>query len=303
MAVAALCLCAVVAMPGCLTGSQKPAPVIHYGMNGGADSAGVHTVGRGDTLWRISERYKISMQDLIHVNRLSPPYELAVNQRLTLPPPQTYRVRQGDSIYRISQTFNVSPTEIARLNNLAAPYTLHKGDSVRLPSVRPSETAAAAAAATPTRKPQQTAAATRPPPPKLPSATPPRSSGRFAWPVDGPVISTYGPKEGGLHNDGINIRAARGTPVRAAENGVVVYANNELKGFGNLVLVRHADQWMTAYAHMDRIIVKRGQEVRAGDQIGTVGQTGSVDSPQLHFEVRRGTKALNPEAYLASPRS
>ena len=134
--------------------------------------------------------------------------------------------------------------------------------------------------------------------PKIPSKTPARSSSKFMKPVEGALISSYGPKKGGLHNDGINIRAPKGAAVRAAENGVVVYAGDEIKGSGNLILVRHSDRWMTAYAHLDKINVARGAVIKRGQSIGAVGSTGSVDSPQLHFEVRRGTQAINPKIYL-----
>jgi murein DD-endopeptidase MepM/ murein hydrolase activator NlpD len=120
----------------------------------------------------------------------------------------------------------------------------------------------------------------------------------FQWPVQGHIVSDFGPKPGGLHNDGINIAAARGTPVQAAENGVVVYAGNELRGFGNLLLVRHADGWVTAYGHCDQLLVRRGQQVRRGQTIAKVGSTGNVRSPQLHFEVRRGTRPVNPNEFL-----
>lgn len=111
-------------------------------------------------------------------------------------------------------------------------------------------------------------------------------------------MSGYGPKPGGLHNDGINVAAPRGTPVRAAERGIVAYAGNELRGFGNLLLIRHADGWMTAYAHLDRMLTVRGEVVEPGATIGTVGSTGNVDTPQLHFEIRRGSQALDPMLYL-----
>ena len=117
-------------------------------------------------------------------------------------------------------------------------------------------------------------------------------------PVDGKVISGFGPKEGGLHNDGINIKAPKGTPVRAAENGVVAYVGSEMAGYGNLVLIKHQDRWITAYAHMDKTLVKKGDVVKAGQSIGTVGSTGGVESAQLHFEVRKGTQAVNPNSYL-----
>lgn len=124
--------------------------------------------------------------------------------------------------------------------------------------------------------------------------------GRFAWPVNGNVTSTYGNKAGGLHNDGINIAAVRGTPVHAAAGGEVVYAGNDLKGFGNLVLLRHPDRWVTAYAHLSHLAVARGDNVARGQVLGTVGSTGAVSSPQLHFEIRHGTEALNPVVFLGS---
>ena len=133
---------------------------------------------------------------------------------------------------------------------------------------------------------------------KVTAQTPKRASGKFLRPVEGSIISTYGTKPNGQHNDGINISAPQGAPVKAAENGVVVYAGSELKGSGNLVLLRHEGRWMTAYAHMDNILIKRGDVIRRGQTIGTVGTTGSVDSPQLHFEVRRGTEAINPKQYM-----
>jgi murein DD-endopeptidase MepM/ murein hydrolase activator NlpD len=127
---------------------------------------------------------------------------------------------------------------------------------------------------------------------------PPRGSGKFLWPVNGKLISLYGVKQGGQHNDGINIAAPLGTPVRAADNGVVVYAGNELRGFGNLLLIRHADGWVSAYAHCDALLVKRGDQVKRGQVIARVGQTGAVSSPQLHFELRKSGQAVDPTTEL-----
>ncbi len=116
----------------------------------------------------------------------------------------------------------------------------------------------------------------------------------------GKILSHFGAKSGGLFNDGINIGASRGTMVRAAENGVVAYAGNEVKGMGNLVIIQHSGGWMTVYAHMDSLAVRRGVRVKVGQKIGTVGATGKVTQPQLHFEIRKGTKAYNPSSYLKS---
>ena len=96
----------------------------------------------------------------------------------------------------------------------------------------------------------------------------------------------------------VNIASAKGTSVVAAENGVVAYAGNEIKGMGNLIIVQHESGWMTVYAHLDSMNVKRGTKVNVGQKIGTVGETGKVDSPQLHFEIRKGTKAYDPISYM-----
>lgn len=118
------------------------------------------------------------------------------------------------------------------------------------------------------------------------------------WPVQGTIVSKFGTIGKGRANDGINIKAAKGTAVKSADAGTVAYAGNELKGFGNLILVRHNDGWITAYAHNDRLLVKKGQKVKRGEKIATVGETGGVNSPQLHFEIRSGKKAVNPVNYL-----
>ncbi len=316
----------------CIGGTQAPAPVTHYGQSAGAGSAGVHTVTNGENLWTISKRYNIVMRDIVVSNSLSAPFALNPGQRLDLPAPRLHRVRTGDSLSTVSRLYEVNESELARINDLSAPFIIRPGQSLKLPSVTPKTKPAvlqeaslkqpARLAPRPSTKPDakvpevsagtpvpapkpatvQTASATAPSKTlaRIPKHTPKRSSSKFLQPVNGKVISSYGPKKGGTHNDGINIKAPRGTPVKAAENGVVVYAGNALKGSGNLILVRHDNRWMTAYAHMDKINVERGAVLKRGQTIGTVGSTGSVDSPQLHFEVRRGTDALNPKVYIGS---
>jgi murein DD-endopeptidase MepM/ murein hydrolase activator NlpD len=121
----------------------------------------------------------------------------------------------------------------------------------------------------------------------------------FRWPVRGRIIQAFGPKPNGLQNDGINLAVPEGTPVKAAEDGVVAYAGNELKGYGNLVLVRHANGFVTAYAHASDILVKRGDVVKRGQVIAHSGQTGNVTSPQLHFEIRKGATPVDPAQYLS----
>ena len=123
------------------------------------------------------------------------------------------------------------------------------------------------------------------------------------WPVRGKVLSGFGPKSKGLHNDGINIAASRGSAVRAAESGVVAYAGNELRGFGNLLLIKHAGGWVTAYAHNETLLVKAGDKVSKGQSIARVGSTGNVTKPQLHFELRRGKRAIDPRRHLVASRA
>ncbi|MFN4168385.1 MAG: peptidoglycan DD-metalloendopeptidase family protein [Pannonibacter phragmitetus] len=120
----------------------------------------------------------------------------------------------------------------------------------------------------------------------------------FRWPVRGRVISEFGSKPGGARNDGINLAVPEGTPVKAASDGSVIYAGNELQGFGNLVLIRHADGWVSAYAHNSEILVKRGDEVQRGQVISKAGATGNVSQPQVHFELRQGNRPVDPTRYL-----
>jgi murein DD-endopeptidase MepM/ murein hydrolase activator NlpD len=144
----------------------------------------------------------------------------------------------------------------------------------------------------------QTAAVTNPLIKAVIGTPPPRSGKGFAWPVRGKIVSRFGTKPDGRHNDGINIAVSKGAPVRAADNGVVVYAGSELKGYGKLVLIRHSGGWVTAYAHNDQLLVDRGQKVKAGQVIARAGSTGSVSDPQLHFEIRRGADAVDPQRFL-----
>jgi murein DD-endopeptidase MepM/ murein hydrolase activator NlpD len=118
------------------------------------------------------------------------------------------------------------------------------------------------------------------------------------WPVRGPILSSYGPKEVGYHNDGINIAAKSGSYVRAAESGVVVHAGQKIKGFGRLILIKHSNGWITAYAHNSSVLVSKGQTIKRGQAIARVGQSGGVNRPQLHFEMRKGARAVNPIRYL-----
>jgi murein DD-endopeptidase MepM/ murein hydrolase activator NlpD len=128
----------------------------------------------------------------------------------------------------------------------------------------------------------------------------PVGNSQFIWPVaDGKIISHFGPKAGGRSNDGINIAVAEGEPIWAAAGGTVVYAGSDLKGYGNMIIIRHGNGWMTAYAHARSIAVKKGDSVKQGDIIAYVGMTGGVPSPQVHFAIRNGRTPVDPELYLS----
>jgi murein DD-endopeptidase MepM/ murein hydrolase activator NlpD len=147
-------------------------------------------------------------------------------------------------------------------------------------------------------EPQHTARAVTPTPDVSEETKSASGAPSFRWPVRGRIIAGYGPKPNGQQNDGINLSVPEGTPVKAAEDGVVAYAGNELKGYGNLVLIRHPNGFVTAYAHASELMVKRGDNVKRGQTIAKAGQTGTVTAPQVHFEIRKGSTPVDPTQYL-----
>jgi len=310
--------------------ATEPAAQPTFQQVAAAPASGRYVVAKGDSLYGIARRFGLPIRAVIDANDLQPPYALTVGQELKVPNAQIHEVAAGDTIYNIAQRYDIDRSELVRLNGIQPPYTIPLGQKLILPtpgSAVDTEPAPTEVAYTPPQEPMgeaateapQTAVTTPEPAAPAPSpapsvvrtpekvraalANPPaRAGSSFLWPVQGPLLSSYGAKAGGEHNDGINIAAPRGTPVRAAENGVVAYAGQELKGFGKLLLVKHADGWVTAYAHNEELLVGAGDRVKRGQTIAKVGSSGHVDRPQLHFEVRRGTRAVNPEAQL-SPRT
>ena len=251
------------------------------------------SVGAGDTLYSLSRRYAVPVNDLAVMNNLKPPFVLSVGQKLRVPnlasaPVASVQavdvkpvVKSGGAKEKQADSKNVATTKNAQKSAVQVKSVVAK-EQKQEPKVQ---------VAKPVKK------ISSDPTKKLPKIVA-RSSSRFSWPVRGKILSAYGAKSSGLFNDGINIGATRGTTVAAAENGVVAYAGNEVKGMGNLIILQHDGGWMTVYAHMDTMVVKRGAKVKVGQKIGTVGKTGKVDVPQLHFEIRKGTKAYNPTSYM-----
>jgi murein DD-endopeptidase MepM/ murein hydrolase activator NlpD len=224
-------------------------------------------------------------------------------------------VAPGETLHSIARHYGKPVLVLAKANNIAPDSMVRVGERITIPGGASTAVAVAAAPAAPALRNEppvgSLAAAESPHSARLAAAVVPDaeeggakageaggSVPGFRWPVRGRVIAGFGPKPNGLQNDGINLAVPEGTPVKAADDGVVAYAGNELKGYGNLVLVRHSNGFVTAYAHASEIMVKRGDSVKRGQVIAKSGQTGSVTSPQLHFEIRKGATPVDPSQYL-----
>jgi len=228
-----------------------------------APTTGMHVVAPGETLHSIARLYGKSVMVLAKANNIPPDTMVKVGERIIIPD-----VQPGSTVAPRAQAQVAPPAG---------------------PSLAIAESPHSARVATPEAPAQESTIKTAEPAGGLPS---------FRWPVRGRIIAGFGPTPNGLQNDGINLAVPEGTPVKAAEDGVVAYAGNELKGYGNLVLVRHSNGFVTAYAHASDILVKRGETVKRGQVIAHSGQTGNVTSPQLHFEIRKGSTPVDPSQYL-----
>ena len=263
------------------------------------------TVRASETVYGIARANNVSMRELISLNDLKPPYEIRPGQSLVLP-------ANGASFGEDVKAPTSAPLDVVERNQLApitpppvttqtlepAPYATQPPQQLQ-PAVTQQSPVQALNSPLP-EKPQPTTAVAPPAPPQVKEETPPPAQHaatgvKIVWPVQGPILSKFGTKSAGLSNDGINIGAPKGAPVVAAAPGTVMYSGNEMKGFGNLVLIKHQGELVTAYAHLDRVLVRKDSVVAQGDMIGTVGRTGNVSSPQLHFEVRRDNKPVDPE--------
>jgi len=266
------------------------------------------TVQPGDTVYAIARRTGAGPQAIIAENGLRPPYQLRVGDTLRIPPAlgsgfsgghatpvaapvsSMRTVAMGETLFSISRSTGVPVQTIAAANRLQAPYTLRVGQQLVIPGAQGAQ------------PPRQREASmdvgdlAREVSYKRPEA--PRAGSMFDWPVKGAVIAEFGSMGLGRRNEGVNIAAPVGTPVRAAAEGEVVYRGSELDGYGNLLLIKHGDGFVTAYAHNDVMLVRKGQRVQQGQIIAKVGQTGAVTEPQLHFEIRQNLKSVDPLAFL-----
>ncbi len=286
------------------TPTRAPARAPAQTFSGGSLKAIAYRVQAGDTVYGVARRFAVPVRGVIDANTLGPPYGLRIGQVLRVPNPRRHRVQAGDTVYGVARRYGIDPSQIVSLNRIAAPYAIAPGQSLALPAAAPAAPSLVRASpAAALKAPPQTATRPATRTPAAIPAPPPRAGGKFLWPVRGHTIAGYGRKKDGLHNDGINIAAPRGAPVRAADNGVVAYVGNELRGFGNLILVKHAGGWITAYAHNQDLLVRRGQTVARGQPIARVGSSGNVATPQLHFEIRKGTRSVDPTRFLGPQRA
>lgn len=202
-----------------------------------------------------------------------------------------YTVKRGDTLYRISRTTGTSIKDLARLNNISPPYTIEVGQRLKLnPAAGTSTTKSRSSAKSSTRT-----AANKPPAALPPVSWPPVGQRCWRWPTSGKVILPYSSSDGG--NKGIDIAGTRGQPVYAAGAGKVVYVGNQLRGYGNLIMIKHNEDYISAYAHNDKLMVNNGQSVKIGQQIATMGST-DADSVRLHFQIRYRATAIDPLRYL-----
>ena len=260
-------------------------------------------VRANDTLYAVATRYQVTPQSVIEANGLQPPYNLRKGQALKLVPRRTHIVRPGDSVYVISQRYAVSQYQLAQLNYLKPPFELKIGQKLQLPNsldfsvldvgLPDGVSSTNIAQPTPTETSVPTAPRKRFVAPSL------AGSSGFTWPVQGEIITEFGPSQRGVHNDGVNIAASEGASVGAAAKGRVAFVGTNIKSFGKLVLVKHDGGIITAYAHLGDISVKEGDIVTAGQSIGTIGRSGRVDSPQLHFEIRQSRQPVDPRSLIA----
>ncbi len=289
-----------------IAGAAQP---VQAAANG--DWSGSYVVKSGDSLYAIARTHKVRSADLQQANGISDPTK--VKPGVTLKVPGSGAAAGSAVAAAPTAPIAAAPSaktapaqaELPRVvqapapgtGSLASPKIINtqptntpKGEQVAALGQTATDAAAPAAEAKPVIAPTKTAAA-------APAAAA-SGSMKFRWPAKGKVIAEFGKRPDGTHNDGINVSVPAGTDVHAAEGGTVAYAGSELKGYGNLILVRHDNGWVSAYAHADTMLVKRGDAVKRGQVIAKAGKTGTVDQPQVHFELRQGSKPVDPMPHM-----
>ena len=274
---------------GCTT-TDYLAPVINknninYNIATGQRSI---TVYEGDSLYSISKREGVSIKSIIKANKLDPPFTLYKGDRLIIAKPKVHIVKKGHTLYDIANCYEVSISDLMKINQLKNNDKIYLGDKLFIPLYDN---------ANQTHCNNITKVAITK---EVNKTTEKKKNNNYSymWPVKGKIISKFGLLAKGLRNDGINISADIGNPVLAIESGKIVYAGNEIQAFGNLILIKHHNNKTSAYAHLDKINVKKGESVNKGQIIALVGNSGKVSIPQLHFEIRDKDGPLDPLKFL-----
>jgi len=261
--------------PSARSNSAPPAPRVASSAPAKGGNV-VHTIAPGETLMKLSRQYGKPLSAIAKANNVEPNAKVKVGDKITIP---------GAAATQIAAP--KPPAPAAQQPKQATPPK--QASTPKMAAIPASNTSSSANVVTP--------AAQQPVPEKV-KADVSAAVPAFRWPVRGRVVTGFGPKPSGQQNDGINVAVPEGSPVKAADDGVVAYAGNELKTYGNLVLVRHSNGYVTAYAHASEILVKRDEPVKRGQVIAKAGQTGSVAAPQLHFEIRKGSTPVDPMPFL-----
>ena len=248
-----------------------------------------YKVKKGDNLYSISKKFNISIKKIIKYNRINEPFKIFPNQRIFLPKNIFYKVKKGDTLYSISRKFKSNIYSISKLNKLKNINQIKEGQKILIPEYFPKNISNLKS----NKKKIKSKAK------YVKSRSKFSNTQKFIWPINGEILIKYGSGDPGFFNDGINIKSSLGTAVKASNDGEIIYSGNEIPGYGNLILIKHNKNWITAYAHLEKIGKKKGDLVKRGQPIGIVGNTGNVKDIQLHFEIRKGKNAVNPLKHLS----
>ena len=247
----------------------------------------LYKVRKGDNLFSISRRFNISIQELIKVNKIREPYKIFPNQSIFIPQNQMHKVVKGETLYSISRYYETTVFTLAKYNNIKNVNNIKVGKELIIPKRSEKIKKIKSKKWDSDFKKKQIEN-------KKNIILRDKKTSKFIWPVKGKLLSKYGKSKEGFYNDGINIDSKKGTKVMSSQAGKVIYCGNEIPGYGNLILIKHSKNWITAYAHLNEVFTEKGKNVSKGEIIGSVGNTGNVRSPQLHFEIRKGKESVNP---------
>lgn len=301
--------------------NHSPAPVSEAGHRSGGKQRAAATpqaeqplgkdryrVKAGDTLYAIAWMYGLDFQEVARYNGIQPPYGIHTGQILKLdldnPDAGRYVVKRGDSLLRIAITHGSTLSRLANINQLKAPYTIHPGQLLHLDTRSSVSNETQTTKRDPTQKPdgksdssmgEGVAGVSGKEYSRNVNAQISNKSLTWLWPTKGRIVQGFSLSEQG--NKGVDIAGTRGQAVLAAASGRVVYAGSALRGYGNLIIIKHDEDYLSAYAHNDVLRVKEQQEVKAGQRIADMGSSDAQDV-RLHFEIRYRGQSVNPMRFL-----